>query len=90
LGKLIVLGGGLLVAAGSAASDARAQYAAEPYYPAQYAAPYLAQAPQRPPSWSYNPYTSGMTSCPQRRAGDLETCQQQMPPTYGQPSYWPR
>ncbi len=59
---------------------------AQTYYPAY---PYQ-QAPPRPPSWSYDPYTSGSAPCPQRLPGDQTTCQQQMPPTYGQPSYWPQ
>ena len=61
---------------------------------AQYAYPPYAYAPAPPPSalppsWSYDPYTSGLGPCPQRMPGDTLTCQQQMPPTYGQPSYWP-
>jgi hypothetical protein len=60
---------------------------AQRYYPAYpYAQP--AAAPT-PPSWSYDPYTSGAAPCPQGIHGDLQTCQQKMPPTYGQPSYWP-
>jgi hypothetical protein len=54
-----------------------------------YAPPIYAQAPATPPSWSYDPYTSGQGPCPQRHPGDTLTCQQEMPPTYGQPSYWP-
>ena len=55
----------------------------------QSAPPLYAQAPSTPPSWSYDPYTSGQAPCPQRMPGDTLTCQQEMPPTYGQPSYWP-
>ena len=60
---------------------AHAQYYYQPY-PAY-------SAPPTPPSWSYDPYTSGAAPCPQGVRGDLQTCAQKMPPTYGQPSYWP-
>jgi hypothetical protein len=60
---------------------------AQPFYYQPYA-PY--QAPQTPPSWSYDPYTSGAAPCPQGARGDLLKCEQKMPPTYGQPSYWPQ
>jgi hypothetical protein len=63
---------------------------AQPYYPAYlYAQPVPAPQPP-PPAWSYDPYTSGAAPCPQGIRGDLLTCQQKMPPTYGQPSYWPQ
>jgi hypothetical protein len=60
--------------------------AAQPQYPPPL---YNSAPPATPPSWSYDPYTSGQAPCPQRLPGDLTTCQQNMPPTYGQPSYWP-
>jgi hypothetical protein len=63
-----------------------------PGYPVPYGyapAPAISPAQAYPPSWSYDPYTSGQTACPQKRPGDTETCAQIMPPTYGQPSYWP-
>jgi hypothetical protein len=53
-------------------------------------APYPASRPTPPPSWSYDPYTSGAAPCPQGVRGDLQTCAQKMPPTYGQPNYWPQ
>jgi hypothetical protein len=71
----------LLLAAGT--PGAEAQYIPYPYYRPP-------QAPATPPSWSYNPYTSGMAPCPQGLPGDLERCREQMPPSYGQPNYWPR
>jgi len=46
-------------------------------------------APAAPASWSYNPYTSGMTSCPQRARGD-GPCSERIVPTAGQPNYWVR
>jgi hypothetical protein len=52
-------------------------------------APPISPAQAYPPSWSYDPYTSGQAPCPQKLPGDLRTCEQNMPPTYGQPSYWP-
>jgi hypothetical protein len=85
----------LLAAFGSAAlavvGPAGAQYAAYPYPPPYpyYAAPVISPAQAYPPSWSYDPYTSGMTTCPQKRPGDTQPCSEIMPPTYGQPSYWP-
>ena len=66
---------------------------------AQYPA-YQGQAPQgqapyynpthTPPSWSYDPYTSGLGPCTQKDHKDLAPCSDLMPPTYGQPSYWSR
>jgi hypothetical protein len=52
----------------------------------QYQAP-PQQRPATPPSWSYDPYTSGMGACPQKSPLDTQTCGQIMPPTYGQPNY---
>ena len=72
-------------------SGAQAQYQPSPYQPPQY--PYAQtpyQPPQHPASWSYDPYTSGLGPCPQKDHRDLTSCSQIMPPTYGQPSYWPR
>lgn len=46
---------------------------AQQYLPQQVqyqAAPYQAP-PQRPPSWSYDPYTSGLGPCPQKDHKDL-------------------
>lgn len=57
-------------------------------YPYNQAAPYN-PVPVTPQSWSYDPYTSGAAPCPQGIPGDLQTCAQKMPPSYGQPSYWP-
>ena len=79
LGKSTLLGAALLIGATLAAN---AQY----YYPP---APGY-QAVPTPPSWSYDPYTSGQAPCAQGIHGDLQTCGQKMPPSYGQPSYWPQ
>lgn len=75
----------VLLAATTGAAIAQAPYAAPAFYP------HVAISPAQayPPSWSYDPYTSGQTTCPQKRPGDTEPCSQIMPPTYGQPSYWP-
>lgn len=81
----LLLASATLIAAASTVAEAQMPY---PAYPG-YVYPYATAPAAAPPSWSYDPYTSGMTNCPQRRAGDLTSCQQQMPPTYGQPSYWP-
>lgn len=75
--KSILIGAALLVAA-TVAAQAQPQYPAYPYN----------QVPVAPPSWSYDPYTSGLAPCPQWRPGDLTRCGQQMPPSYGQPNYW--
>jgi len=75
----------LFLAATTIAAAAQA-----PGYPAPYSVvPAVSPAQAVPPSWSYDPYTSGQTACPQKRPGDTESCAQMMPPTYGQPSYWP-
>jgi len=81
--------GAVCLAAAAFVGTAHAQYAPYPY-PAYPVAPPISPAQAYPPSWSYDPYTSGQAPCPQKRPGDLETCSQIMPPTYGQPSYWSR
>ena len=48
-----------------------------------------AYTPTAPQSWYYNPYTSGLGPCPQRRPGD-PPCSETIQPSYGQPSYWSR
>jgi hypothetical protein len=77
------------LAATALAANAQAPYAAKPYAAPYGYAPPVSPARAYPPSWSYDPYTSGRGPCPQKLPGDLTTCQQNMPPTYGQPSYWP-
>ena len=78
--KPLALGAALAIGAALAA-DAQPQYPPYPPYPAS-------PATLAPPSWSYDPYTSGLGPCPQRRPAD-PPCWQVMPPTYGQPSFWP-
>jgi hypothetical protein len=73
-----ILLGAALVAAVPVAANAEPPY--QPYLYNQLAA--------APPAWNYDPYTSGLGPCPQRRASD-PPCHQTMDPTYGQPSYWP-
>ena len=78
----------LLLAAAICLAAPTAGAVAQPYpYPGQAYPAYQPPAPP-PPSWSYDPYTSGAAPCPQGVHGDLQTCAQKMPPTYGQPSYW--
>jgi hypothetical protein len=75
------------------AGSTEAQYAPYPFYQpyVSYPAPYASSPAQSlPPSWSYNPYTSGFGPCPQRRDPSDPPCSEQMPPTYGQPSFWAR
>ena len=79
-----VLAVAVLLATATIAAEAQPIYPPYPYQPYPY--PPAAAAPQ---SWSYDPYTSGIAPCPQGIHGDLQTCSQKMPPTYGQPSYWP-
>ncbi len=76
--------------------NAQAQYAGfSPYPYAEYERSYFPwlpyayyQPPPTPPAWSYNPYTSGFGPCPQRFPGD-PPCSETMPPSFGQPNYWP-
>jgi len=70
----------ICLAATAFTAQAQAPYA----YPAYTPGP----APAAPQSWSYDPYTSGLGPCPQRRPGD-PPCNVTIKPTYGQPSYWP-
>ena len=75
------------------AGSTEAQYPQYPYYHpyAYYPAPHASTPAQvLPPSWSYDPYTSGLGPCPQRRNTSDPPCSEQMPPTYGQPSFWSR
>jgi hypothetical protein len=74
--------GAVCVVAMSFAIAAQAQY-----YPAP--PPVYYQPPPTPPSWSYDPYTSRSSPCPQGVPGDLTMCQQRPPATVQQPAYWP-
>ena len=76
------------VLGGALAANAQVPFAAPAPYPPP-ASP-ISPAQAYPPSWSYDPYTSGQTACPQKRPGDNQSCAAMMPPTYGQPSYWPQ
>jgi hypothetical protein len=82
LGAAILLGASVVV-------NAQAQYTsqAQGYPPIQYY-PYNVP-PATPPSWSYNPYTSGLGPCPERARGD-DRCAERILPTAGQPNYWIR
>ena len=66
-----------------------------PPYPSSYGYPFVPSVPVQPyvptmpPSWSFDPYTSGLGPCPQRGPGD-EPCSERIVPSYGQPSYWPQ
>ena len=77
--KFAMLLGAVLLAGASLA--ARAQTLYPPYL---YAAPPSAL----PQSWQYDPYTSGLGPCPQRRGGYDPPCRETMQPSYGQPNYW--
>jgi len=68
----------MLMAGASTLAEAQQPYPPYPYYQPQHP----------PPSWYYNPYTSGLGPCPQRGRGDT-ACQYRIDPSYGQPSFWP-
>ena len=91
-----ILTAGLVI--GAAPANAQSQwpsYQYPPPPPVVYHYPFLPPVavqpyvPTTPPSWSYNPYTSGLSPCPQRLPGD-DPCSETMQPSYGQPSYWPQ
>ena len=86
--KSILLG---LLYLGVAASAANAEtFPAPPYaYAPPPAADQTAAAPAIPPSWYYNPYTSGLTACVQWSPNDPENCRDQRKPSYPQPAYAP-
>lgn len=72
-----------------ASAEAQYPYPYSPAYPPSIL-PYIpGQVPPAPQAWSYDPYTSGLGPCPQRRSGSDPPCSELMPPTFGQPSYWP-
>jgi hypothetical protein len=73
---------GLMLVATAVAAAAQAPYQPPP------AAAYL--APATPPSWSWDPYTSGLGPCVQQNWGNSPPCRDFMEPTYGQPNYWNR
>ena len=66
----------------SFAGGAQAQYPAFPPY-AGYSYPPPAATP---PSWSYDPYTSGLADCPQWYPGLTSSCRE-LVPSYGQPNF---
>jgi hypothetical protein len=78
------------LAAGVLVAPAQAQYAPYPYPPASAQPAPVSPAQVYPPSWSYDPYTSGQAPCPQGIPNEMRKCQDRMPPTYGQPSFWPQ
>lgn len=66
-----------------------AMAAAQAQVPYPPPAPWAYAPPAAPSSWSYDPYTSGMTACVQANRGNSPPCKYFMQPTYGQPNYWP-
>ena len=78
-----------LLIASMAGGSAQAQNPGYPYgpvYPPSWYGPPL----PAPPAWSWDPYTSGLGVCPQRESPSDPPCSEMLPPTYGQPNYWPR
>ena len=84
LARSVLIGAAFWVGATVAS---QAQYQTGAYN--QYQSPPPYRTSPVPPSWSYNPYTSGLGPCPQRLASDSESCREQMPPTFGQPDLRP-
>lgn len=76
----------LLLAGAVVAATAATAAAQLPYQPPPAA---VYQAPATPPSWSWDPYTSGLGPCVQQNWGNSPPCRDFMEPTYGQPNYWP-
>jgi len=74
----------MALAGATAVAEAQAPYPMQ--YP-NYQAP--APIPTTPPTWSYDPYTSGLTACPQSNWGNSPQCRETLVPTYGQPNYSP-
>lgn len=81
----------ILLAGTATLARAQSQSQVYPYYqpPFYYAQPYYYGTWNVPRSWSYDPYTSGLGPCPQRRPSD-PPCKDTIAPSFGQPSYWPR
>jgi len=87
IGKSILMGAALFAGA-TVVANAQPQYQAYPYNQVAVAPP-SAPVPAAPPSWYYDPYTSGLGPCPQRY-GSEPPCREAITPSYGQPSYWSR
>ena len=82
LGKTVLVGTALLAATGFGASAQAPQWPIVGAYPAN-------PAPSTPQSWSYDPYTTGSTACPQVNWGNSPPCRELLSPTAGQPNYNP-
>jgi hypothetical protein len=82
-------GKSLLIAAVFSAVTATGAAAQAPQWPSL---PYVQSypynpAPNTPPAWSYNPYTSGIGPCVQANRGNSPPCRETLVPTAGQPNY---
>jgi hypothetical protein len=84
IGRAGLLGAAVVIGTTMAAHAQLASYAPYAYHPPY---PYH-QAPAAPPSWSYNPYTSGLTACLNWTPGD-SPCREGVQPSFGQPTYQP-
>jgi hypothetical protein len=82
-GWLVVLSAMVLLGT-TLSANAQTQYPQPPQQPYPYT-----RVPATPPSWSYDPYTSGLGPCTNWSATDLARCGDLSPPTYGQPTYRP-
>ena len=82
LGKSALLAAALLGATAFSADAQTPQWPPIQSYPSNPPA-------STPQSWSYDPYTSGSTACPQTNWGNSPTCREILQPTAGQPNYNP-
>ena len=82
--KTAILVGALALVGATSTGVAQQQY--QPYAYPTHTYPYYQVPPFPPAAWNYDPYTSGMTACPQRGPRD-PPCSETLFPTYGQPNY---
>jgi len=79
-----MVGAAVLFATTIAAQAQWAPYPGYGYYPPS---PYY-QAPTAAPSWSYDPYTNGLSACTHWTPGN-SPCREQIQPSFGRPSFQP-
>jgi hypothetical protein len=80
----------LFLAVMASAAKAETSYPVSPHaYVPPHVADQMAAAPAIPPSWYYNPYTSGLSACVQWSPNDPENCRDQKTPSYPWPAYAP-
>ena len=82
LSRSVLIGAALLAATAFGAGAQAPQWPYIQSYPSN-------SAPNTPTSWSYDPYTSGSTACPQTNWGNSPPCREILSPTAGQANYKP-